>query len=54
MNALTMHAGPNREAGLRPVPWRRMAWVTWQQHRATLGGLCSSARSRCTCRSPAS
>ena len=39
MNALTMHAGPNREAGLRPVPWRRMAWVTWRQHRATLGGL---------------
>src|SRR5262249_19513203 len=23
----------------RPVPWRRMAWVTWRQHRAPLGGV---------------
>jgi hypothetical protein len=22
-----------------PVPWRRMAWVTWRQHRATLGAV---------------
>ncbi len=23
----------------RPVPWRRMAWITWRQHRLTLGGV---------------
>ena len=23
---------------LRPVPWRRMAWVTWRQHRSLLAG----------------
>jgi len=22
----------------RPVPWRRLAWVTWRQHRAALAG----------------
>jgi ABC-type transport system involved in multi-copper enzyme maturation permease subunit len=39
MTALTMPARPKRDAGLRPVPWRRMAWVTWRQHRAALGGM---------------
>jgi hypothetical protein len=39
MTALTMPARPKHEAGLRPVPWRRMAWVTWRQHRAALGGV---------------
>jgi hypothetical protein len=39
MTALTMPARPERDAGLRPVPWRRMAWVTWRQHRAALGGV---------------
>jgi len=39
MTALTMPARPKRDAGLRPVPWRRMAWVTWRQHRAALGGV---------------
>lgn len=24
---------------LRPVPWRKMAWVTWRQHRAALAGV---------------
>ena len=38
MTALTMPARPKRDAGPRPVPWRRMAWVTWRQHRAALGG----------------
>ena len=23
----------------RPVPWHRMAWVTWRQHRAALAGV---------------
>ncbi|MGO9784103.1 MAG: ABC transporter permease subunit [Streptosporangiaceae bacterium] len=39
MTALTMPARPKRDAGLRPVPWRRMAWVTWRQHRAALAGV---------------
>ena len=39
MTALTMPARPKRDAGLRPVPWRRMAWVTWRQHRIALGGV---------------
>ncbi len=39
MTALTMSDRPKRDAGLRPVPWRRMAWVTWRQHRAALGGV---------------
>ncbi|HTT51018.1 MAG TPA: ABC transporter permease subunit [Streptosporangiaceae bacterium] len=39
MSALSMPARPKREAGLRPVPWRRMAWVTWRQHRAALAGV---------------
>ncbi len=39
MTALTMPARPKHDAGLRPVPWRRMAWVTWRQHRATLAGV---------------
>jgi ABC-type transport system involved in multi-copper enzyme maturation permease subunit len=40
MTALTMPARPEEDdAGLRPVPWRRMAWVTWRQHRFALGGV---------------
>jgi ABC-2 family transporter protein len=39
MTALTMPGRPARDARLRPVPWRRMAWVTWRQHRAALGGV---------------
>jgi hypothetical protein len=39
MTALTMPARPERDAALRPVPWRRMAWVTWRQHRAALVGV---------------
>jgi ABC-2 family transporter protein len=39
MTALTMPARPGHDAGLRPVPWRRMAWVTWRQHRFALAGV---------------
>ena len=39
MTALTMPARRAEDAALRPVPWRRMAWVTWRQHRAALFGL---------------
>src|SRR5580692_3306397 len=36
MTALSVSARPEEDASLRPVPWQRMAWVTWRQHRATL------------------
>ncbi|HXB51035.1 MAG TPA: ABC transporter permease subunit [Streptosporangiaceae bacterium] len=39
MTALTAPARPEEDASLRPVPWRRMAWVTWRQHRITLAGV---------------
>ena len=39
MTALTMPARPEEDASLRPVPWRRMAWVTWRQHRFALAGV---------------
>jgi len=39
MTAMATPAQPARGARLRPVPWRGMAWVSWRQHRATLGGL---------------
>ena len=39
MTALTVPARPEQDASLRPVPWRRMAWVTWRQHRIALAGV---------------
>jgi hypothetical protein len=39
MTALTTPARPKHDASLRPVPWRRMAWVTWRQHRTALVGV---------------
>src|SRR5215469_5736070 len=39
MTALTVPARPAENASLRPVPWRRMAWVTWRQHRLALTGV---------------
>ena len=39
MTALTVPARPEQDASLRPVPWRRMAWVTWRQHRLALAGV---------------
>ena len=39
MTALTVPARPEEGARLRPVPWRRMAWITWRQHRFALGGV---------------
>ena len=39
MTALTVPARPEEGARLRPVPWRRMAWVTWRQHRFALAGV---------------
>jgi len=39
MTALAVPARPVQDASLRPVPWRRMAWVTWRQHRFALTGV---------------
>ena len=39
MSALTAPARAEEHASLRPVPWRRMAWVTWRQHRFALTGV---------------
>jgi hypothetical protein len=41
MTALTRPARPEEEddARPRPIPWRRMAGVTWRQHRYALAGV---------------
>jgi hypothetical protein len=40
MTALTKAARPEQDdASLRPLPWRRMAGVTWRQHRFALAGV---------------
>jgi hypothetical protein len=40
VTALTAPARPDEDgAGQRPVPWRRMAGVTWRQHRIGLAGV---------------
>ena len=37
MTTLPLHSPP--DSHLRPLPWRRMVWVTWRQHRLTLAGV---------------
>jgi hypothetical protein len=39
MTALTVPVRLGDDAGVRSVPWRRMAWVTWRQHRVALAGV---------------
>ena len=39
MTTLTIPARLEKDAKLRPLPWRRMAWVTWRQQRIALGGV---------------
>ncbi len=42
MTTLTSRSVPvhlEENASLLPLPWRRMAWVTWRQHRVALVGL---------------
>jgi len=40
MTSMTMPARPEQDgASLRPIPWRRMAGVTWRQHRIGLAGV---------------
>ncbi len=38
MTALAVPVAREQEANLRPVPWSRMVWITWRQHRFALGG----------------
>ena len=38
MTAVTVPIGLAKDAGLRPLPWRRMAWVSWRHHRVALSG----------------
>ncbi len=38
MTALTVPARREEDAPARPVPWRRMVWVSWRQHRLALAG----------------
>ena len=39
MTAVTVPVRPAKDAGLRPLPWRRMVWVSWRHHRVALGGV---------------
>ena len=39
MTTLTIPARLEEDANLRSPPWRRMAWVTWRQHRIALSGV---------------
>jgi hypothetical protein len=39
MSVLTLPVQPGHETGRPAVPWQRMAWVTWRQHRAMLTGV---------------
>ncbi|HTU77893.1 MAG TPA: hypothetical protein VMF09_03965 [Solirubrobacteraceae bacterium] len=39
LRALSVPVRPLQDASLRPLPWRRMAWVTWRQHRFALTGV---------------
>jgi ABC-type transport system involved in multi-copper enzyme maturation permease subunit len=39
MTALTMPARRQQDASVGPLPWRRMGWVTWRQHRTALIGV---------------
>jgi hypothetical protein len=39
VTTLTARERPDRDDDLRPVPWRRMVWVTWRQHRLALAGV---------------
>ena len=39
MTTLTLPTPPEKDANTRPLPWQRMAWVTWRHHRIALGGV---------------
>jgi hypothetical protein len=39
MTAVTVPVRPAKDSGLRPLPWRRIVWVSWRHHRVALGGV---------------
>src|ERR1700721_804547 len=39
MTTLTVSTPLEEDAKPRPLPWQRMAWVTWRHHRIALGGV---------------
>jgi hypothetical protein len=39
MKTLGVPTPLERDVNPRPLPWRRMAWVTWRHHRMALGGV---------------
>jgi hypothetical protein len=39
VTTLTLPARVEAGAKLQPLPWRRMAWVTWRQQRIAVGGV---------------
>jgi hypothetical protein len=49
MTTLTVPARPEEDTGPRQVPWRRMAWVTWRQHRIALAGLAAMLGALAVC-----
>jgi hypothetical protein len=38
MTAMTASAQPGPDARMRPVPWSKLAWVSWRQYRVALAG----------------
>ena len=39
MTTLTVPTPLEQDPSTRPLPWRRMAWVSWRHHRIALGGV---------------
>jgi len=39
VRALALAARPGGDGNARPLPWRRMTWVTWRHHRGALAGV---------------
>ncbi len=39
VTTLSILAPLEKDANPRPLPWRRMAWITWRHHRIALGGV---------------
>jgi len=39
LSAVTSFPRAGHDGRLRPLPWRRMAWVTWRQHRVTVAAV---------------
>jgi hypothetical protein len=38
MTTLTTPAQPGQDKSVRPVPWRRLGWVSWRQYRFSVVG----------------